>query len=237
MLQFIGCGSAFNTELGNNGAFIKDQGVLLLIDCGSSTFGRLKQSGMLEDVRNIEVLVTHTHPDHVGSLGDLIFYSYYTLGIKVKVYSSRFINLPILLGTMGVDYNKYTMTTLFEYNDYEAQDSRFDISFRIVEVNHVPDLLCYGYLIRHQGKTIYYSGDCYEIPEGILKMLDKGKIDYFYQDTCAAEYEGNVHMSLTDLSLAIPPQQRSKVWCMHLDEGLTEKAVTDLGFNIVKPII
>ncbi|WNO29901.1 metal-dependent hydrolase [Bacillus phage SDFMU_Pbc] len=237
MLQFIGCGSAFNTELGNNGAFIKAQGVLLLIDCGSSTFGRLKQSRMLEDVRRIEVLVTHTHPDHIGSLGDLIFYSYYMLGVNVNVYASPFIGLPSVLERMGVDSNKYTMNTLFEYDDYASQDSRFDISFRIVEVKHVPDLLCYGYLIKYKGKTIYFSGDSCEIPEYILEMLDKGEIDLFYQDTCAAEYEGNVHMSLAKLSRDVHPRNRDKVWCMHLDEGLTEELVTDLGFNTVKPVI
>lgn len=75
-IKFLGNGSAFNEELGNNSAFIKDEKLnkLLLIDCGSSVFGSLLKAGILNGVKEVNVLITHLHPDHVGSLGDLFFF-------------------------------------------------------------------------------------------------------------------------------------------------------------------
>ena len=79
MLRFIGTGSAFHTRLGNNSAYIKEKDRLLLIDCGGMVFHRLKESGLLEGITELYILITHPHPDQVGSLGDLLFYAYYKL--------------------------------------------------------------------------------------------------------------------------------------------------------------
>jgi ribonuclease BN (tRNA processing enzyme) len=47
-LKFIGNGSAFNTEEGNNSAFyINAQNQMLLIDCGETVFATLKQKNCL----------------------------------------------------------------------------------------------------------------------------------------------------------------------------------------------
>ena len=43
MLKFIGTGSAFNQDLGNTSAYIKDGETLLLIDCGETVFQRIKE--------------------------------------------------------------------------------------------------------------------------------------------------------------------------------------------------
>jgi len=68
MLKFIGIGSAFNTKLGNTSAYIKQNGVLLLIDCGELTFDRILKMNLLDDVNEVHIAVIHTHPDHIGSL-------------------------------------------------------------------------------------------------------------------------------------------------------------------------
>ena len=86
MLNFIGIGSAFNTQFGNTSAFIKKEDSLLLIDSGGTVFHRLQELNILEELKKIYIVITHTHPDHVGSLGDVIFYSYYILGHKPTVF-------------------------------------------------------------------------------------------------------------------------------------------------------
>ncbi|WAH38331.1 MBL fold metallo-hydrolase [Alicyclobacillus dauci] len=89
MLNFVGCGSAFNTALGNNSAYMKFDDTLFMIDCGSANFGRIKRANLLDGIKHIDVLITHLHPDHIGSLGDLIFYTYYNMrpmfGVKVRL--------------------------------------------------------------------------------------------------------------------------------------------------------
>ena len=59
MLNFLGTGSAFNTEKGNTSAFIKKDNSLLLIDCGGTVFHRLQELNLLDGVENLYIVVTH----------------------------------------------------------------------------------------------------------------------------------------------------------------------------------
>lgn len=238
MLKFIGCGNAFNTKLGNNCAYIKKENVLFLIDCGSSTFSRIQQNNLLTDVDEICVLLTHTHNDHVGSLGDLIFYGYYSVGKpkkpNVHIFAPSAINIRALLKKMGVQENVYTLTEFKQSS--EIQLNHFHLSFECIPVKHVKHLNCFGYIIHYESKTIYYSGDCYEIPNSILKKLHNGEFDQFYQDTCQADFEDNVHLSLRKLDECIEKEVRHLVFCMHLDEGFHREEANALGFNVVEPM-
>lgn len=75
-LLFLGRGSAFNSKEGCTAAYFIEGRRLFLIDCGGSVFGALQQSGILEQVDNATIFITHTHSDHIGSLGVLIDYFY-----------------------------------------------------------------------------------------------------------------------------------------------------------------
>ncbi|SFS52730.1 MBL fold metallo-hydrolase [Marininema halotolerans] len=236
MLNFIGYGSAFNTNLGNNSAYIKEDNKLFLIDCGSNTFDRLKRSGLLNDVERIYVLLTHTHPDHVGSLGDLIFYGYYLIGQlavpNVTVLAPYDIEIKQLLKMMGVGENTYTLVQFNKSSD--IPDESLHIKVNSIEVEHVKELKCFGYEIEYTGKLIYYSGDSNMIPKDILNRLNNREFDIFYQDTCQADYEGNVHLSLRRLDELVNHNVRDIVYCMHLDNGFDKKEAQNLGFNVVE---
>lgn len=56
MFDFIGNGSAFNTERGNNSAFIKKNSSMILVDCGGTVFHRIKQLNLLQDIKNLYIL-------------------------------------------------------------------------------------------------------------------------------------------------------------------------------------
>lgn len=239
MLNFIGTGSAFNTKLGNNSAFIKKDKTLFLIDCGSTTFSRMQEAKLLDDVEKITVLLTHTHPDHVGSLGDLILYGYYSMGKlgepNVTVYTPNLLRIENLLWSQGISTKTYNLVQFFDkrFIKFGAQE----IGLIALEAEHVLELNCFSYIINYDDKTIYYSGDSNEIPNQIIKMLENGKIDIFYQDTCKVDYSGNVHLSLKKLESLIKPEYRDKVYCMHLDNDFIEEEAWDLGFKVVESII
>lgn len=239
MLKFVGHGSAFNTKLGNNSAYIKEGNTLFLIDCGSNTFDRIKEQNLLNGVEKIYVLITHTHPDHVGSLGDLIFYSYYSMGKMgepcVTVLSPKDVLVELLLKVMGVNSDLYN-TEKFDEDMFINEDG-FQIFLEGRKVNHVKELNCYAYVLTYKDETCYYSGDSNEIFDNILHNLHKGSFDYFYQDTCKADYEGNVHLSLRKLDELIDKSVRHKVYCMHLDESFDVLEAKKLGFNTVVPIV
>lgn len=237
MLKFIGNGSAFNVERGNNSAFYIKGEEMLLIDCGSNIFERILKANLLQGIKHIHILVTHTHADHVGSLADLILYTYYSHGefakIKVNVYSTHWIGIEELLKLNGVIESEH-----YYYNELRLnKETNIGICYvTAVPSIHVKELSSNSYIIKIYNKKIYYSGDLNVLHKVDRAMINLQEYDYSYIDTCKADYEGNVHLSLRKLSEAIKPDARHKVWCMHLDNGFDIDEAKKLGFNVTKNI-
>lgn len=84
-LNFLGRGAAFNPKEGNTSAFFIDNNELFLIDCGESIFKEIIENNILNNIEKINIMITHTHCDHIGSIGSLIMYSYYKLNNKVNI--------------------------------------------------------------------------------------------------------------------------------------------------------
>lgn len=233
MLKFIGIGSAFNTKIGNTSAYIKENGCLLLIDCGELTFDRILKMNLLDDVNEVHVAVTHCHPDHIGSLGSFIFYCYYVKKIKPTFHVAD-MEFMDLLKLMGVT-EEHCFFSNCEFRQY-TEIEKLSLHLLFVPTKHVKELLSFGILITNllTDEEIYFSGDSCDIPKSILNDLNNGYIRYLYQDTCKADYEGNVHLSLRKLYELIPVELRNRVYCMHLDIGFNVNEAEGLGFNVVK---
>lgn len=245
MLNFIGTGSAFNTKLGNNSAYIRYENSLYLIDCGSTTYSRMDETNLLDGIDAVTVMITHTHPDHIGSLGDLIFHTYYAMGTigeaNITIVAHPKHNIRGVLHAVGVSEKCYNLILIdplatgssgplveFKYGDFNL--SIIDC----IPVNHVDELFCCAYMLKYKDQTIYYSGDCNNIPESVKASLYNNEIDIFYQDTCSADYDNNVHLSFQKLLVLIPYDYRHKVYCMHLDKNFNVSTAIYLGFNVVK---
>ena len=108
-LHFFGCGSAFNPAMGNTSAWFEADGCLFLVDCGETVYELLMKRSSLREYRQIYVLLTHLHADHVGSLGSLISYNYCILGRKISVIHPRatVVELLRLMGIKDEFYNYY----------------------------------------------------------------------------------------------------------------------------------
>ena len=236
-LKFIGTGSAFNTKLGNTSAYIKENNTLLLLDCGELTFDRILSLNLLSDVSEVHIAVTHTHPDHIGSLGSLIFYCYFIKKIKPIFYAanSDFIEL---LEIMGITEEHCEFNNC-AFDPTVVIDS-LDLGLYFMENNHVKELMTFGILLvknpslEEHEYIIYYSGDSCNIEDNILEAFVSGKINYLYQDTCKADYDGNVHLSLRKLCELIPEGLRGRIFIMHTDEGFDFDKAKELGFNVAE---
>ena len=90
---------------------------------------------------------------------------------------------------------------------------------------------CYGYLLSDGEETIYYSGDACELPEGIREMLLTGELARLYHDTSTHDSPNPSHCFYGKLEAAIPPEYRSRVYCMHLDSPC-EELLKEKGFRI-----
>jgi len=231
-LKFIGSGSALNTSLGNNSAFIKEGKSLLLIDCGSTTFSRMQELSLLDDINNIYVLITHRHPDHISSLGDLIFYANYTLRISITILTPEKNNITKLLKYMGVERGLYNIIQLTK--QYKLINEDFEVGISFVQVSHVAYLECYGYILDYRNIKIYYSGDANDVPKEVLNEFYEKKINYIYHDVCSYEYTDNLHMYIQKLCIFFSKENRNRVFCMHYDEGFDKQKALQLGFMLVK---
>ena len=84
-LNFLGRGAAFNPKEGNTSAYFTIDNQLFLIDCGESVFAKLMELDLLNNMKKINLMITHTHSDHIGSLGSLVMYAYYQLRISLNI--------------------------------------------------------------------------------------------------------------------------------------------------------
>ena len=233
-LFFLGRGAAFNPKEGNNSAYFVENNQLFLIDCGESIFERLVESGVLESVEAINLMITHTHSDHIGSLGSLAMYSFYTLHKPLNIIlpenAKHLPNIEKILSGFGCTEPMYNYV---DEKAFDGKNKTFE-KIRYFETSHCDELNCYGLLFTTQKGIVYYSGDTREI-NTIKALLASGQpIDKLYIDTTTANFPSNVHLYIGILQEAIPEELRSRVYCMHLNNDSCIEQAKTLGFNVVE---
>lgn len=234
ILNFLGRGASFNPKEGNTSAFFIENKQLFLIDCGENIFERLINKNILEDIENINVIITHTHADHIGSLETLILYSFYKIHKPINIVlpkNKKYIsNIKTILKCFGCKKNMYNCINEKKFdNKYQSFKS-----IRYIKTQHCKELVCFSILFNTKNGIIYYSGDTNEI--SIIKKLiaTEQLIDKIYIDTTTDDYPGNVHLNIDILKKEIPEKLKNRVYCMHLNnENCIEKA-KKIGFNIVE---
>lgn len=227
-LIFLGTGSAFNAKLKNTSCYIKFRDSMLLIDTGGTVFHELQTNNILDGVKKLYIIITHTHPDHVGSLGDIIFYSHYIMKIKPVVYFPEANVLLNILNSMGVQNSMYFLNS--NINSVIADDNAGQIKLNFMSVPHVNSIPSFGFIIEILGEKIYYSGDSNTIPQNIIEMLCEDKLHRLYQDVSGLDYEGSSHLSLKALASLVPYEFRHKVYCIHHDEYINKDMAEKQGF-------
>lgn len=233
-LVFLGRGAAFNPKEGNNSAYFIENNQLFLIDCGESIFERLIESDILDGIKAINLMITHTHSDHIGSLGTLAMYSFYTLHKPLNIIlpenAKHLVNIEKILNGFGCTKSMYS------YVDEKIFDGNYETfeSIRYIETNHCDELNCYGLLFFTKNGIVYYSGDTREI--NIIKSLiaSEQPIDKLYIDSTSVDFPGNVHLYIGTLLEVIPEELKDHVYCMHLNNDDCIKQAKSLGFNVVE---
>lgn len=197
ILKFLGRNSCFGGH--NTSAFIEDHNRLILIDCGTSVFYTLTEKFDLSKYETIDIIITHLHPDHAGSLGQLLMYLGYHLDKKANVVCVCQ-NIQTFLDSSGVDRDLYTMNLIPE------------VTFILTE--HVKHLDSYGFKLAINGSSLVYTGDTSTL-EHFMPYIDSG-IDELYVDVSK---DGGVHLRFLDCAETLASIKMSgvKVYLMHLD--------------------
>lgn len=234
VLKFLGRGASFNPKEGNNSAYFVENKELFLIDCGESTFQSLIKSGLLDEIEVINLMITHTHSDHVGSLGSLTMYTFYNLNKPLNIIlpnNTKYIcSIEQLLKIFGCNKNMYKF---IEESAFDGKIKTFQ-SIRYVETKHCADLACYGLVFNMKNGIVYYSGDTNETST-LKKLLSSSKqIDKLYIETTSVNFSGNPHLYIELLEEVISEDLKNKVYCMHINDDVCIERAKELGFNVVE---
>ena len=227
-LKFLGRGSGYNIKEGNTSAYMIKNETLLLIDCGESVFKTIVEKNLVDGIKNVYLLITHMHSDHIGSLGSFIGFCYWKYKIVTRIYFYEGDKIRKFLELLG----------LIENESYIISDNKnkrindLELEFLPSLTKHSKTVNTYSYTLKFdEGNDIFYSGDTCEINFEVVQFLKNGNI--IYHDTCLNDFSGNSHTSLRVLSEIIPKQYRKQVYCMHIDgDDIVEKSKKE-GFNVV----
>lgn len=251
-LNFLGCGSAFNTELGATSAYLMiNDTEMLLFDCGAGTLHRLKEEfgDKLKTLKHIHILLTHMHPDHVADLGNLCFYMYYssepyTARCTIHCPDPPFCGyLSTFLSIQGVAPSLICNTTIAKYVDpvvkdrvisgSEALDSLYTIDYMRHYAHSNKQLPSY-YIYIHSKEThqyIIYAGDTSAFPP-CHNEDDYCVLERVYIEMCSTSC-GGIHYDVNVLARDIPSQiPRDKITGMHFDSEDTIKRAVEYGFDV-----
>lgn len=198
ILKFLGSDSGFG--INNNSAYIEEKGKLTIIDCGFTVFTQIKKKFDLNKYKEINVIITHLHNDHAGSLSQLILYSYFIFNKKVNVISMCS-KIKEYLNITGTPEDAYTL-----YNKFE--------NVEFIRTEHTRYLDSYGFKLCVNGKKIVYTGDT-NILEPFIKYTND--IDELYVDV--SRY-GGAHLKIDDVieKLREIKKKNIKIYLMHIDD-------------------
>lgn len=232
LLKFIGTGGAFSKKHINNSAYYIIDKKLILFDCGETVFHEIINLNIIDDrIKSIDIIITHFHSDHVGSLGSLLFYCRFK---KIKEINVIFPikELPYsLLRIYGIDESLFNVKTPSEITTYylkEYEQLHGDVS----SCGEIVKMPSYGYHLINDKDNFFYSGDTCIINKIALKKFKNKEIEIMYHEVTDDGYKA--HVQLKDLAMVIDLEDRKRVFCMHLSDSIDIKEIKKLGFESVR---
>lgn len=229
MLKFIGTGDLANVKLGNTSCYYKSENEILLIDIGVLNFKTLIESEILKEVNVVNIIITHSHPDHIGGLASTIYYLEYWLKIKniniVVPNDLQKNDIHTFLQIQGVGNNEYNFINANEFKMNKIKSVAFD---KIIHSN----VKSFAVTINFEENKEVFVGDNNDV-NFLTKSLESiNKNDLIYTDV--SSLDSAVHLNIETLINLVPESKRKNVVCMHFDNDEIKERLKKLGFKIAE---
>lgn len=229
-LKFIGTGGCFSTKNINNSAYIKQDGNFILFDCGETVFHEIiKRNIITDDIKNVDIIITHFHSDHVGSLPSLLFFLRFK---KIKNVSVIFPIKEIVytfLDVSGIDRSLYHAKKPNELEYYLKEYEQ--IHGDVINNNLVP-MTCYGYHLIYNDFNLFFSGDTCIINDDVVLLFKAGKINFLYHEVTMDGYIA--HVQFEDMKKMFEKKYRKRIYLMHMNDNVDLNKIKESGFRSVR---
>lgn len=231
-LKFLGIGSAFQTSLYNNCAYFIEDNQLFLIDCGETAFEQLKEQEDFSAIKEIYVVFTHTHSDHIASLGQLVEHCENALNKKLNIIvpqgkeDTLKEDIKTLLDIFSVPKEK---CNFLSRDDITNKFKTFQ-TMEFLKTKHSPELegKCYSLMFETSEGKVLYTSDSMDTK--YIEELINSDFSKIYTDVTLSIPE--VHLDFNVLKEIVPEKMRNKVYCMHFDHPNTIEEARKNGFQI-----
>ena len=211
-LRFLGRDSGFGKE--NNSTYIEHENKFFLIDCGFTVFSQLKEKFDFNKYDEINVIITHLHNDHAGTLSQFILYLYFIYNRKINVITNCK-RIKEFLDITGTPEDAYILKKENEY-------------IKFIKTEHVKYLDSYGFELNINSRKIIYTGDTNTLEPFKPYLKD---VDEFYVDV--SRY-GGAHLKIDEIKDELKEIQETgtRVYLMHMDDVEYIRKVTNDIFEI-----
>ncbi len=240
-IYFLGCGSAFSRRHNQNNLLIVKGDHHLLVDCGT-TCGRALARTNLSVLDINDVVITHSHADHVGGLEELILLNRYVTRTRPRIYIPATYQKILWNQTLrgGAEYNERHDGEGLSFTDYwevvrpkrvpaVARNGHTfsvgDIHIRTFRTRHYPEqattwedaMYSIGLVI---DERVIFSGDT-QFDRNLLPEVEpSGGAEAIFHDV--QFFPGGIHASLDQLA-KLPKRYRSRIHLMHYGDNFEDK--------------
>lgn len=211
-LTFLGRDSGFGKN--NNSAYLEFNNDLYIIDCGFTVFNILKTKFNFNKYNSINIIITHLHNDHAGSLSQLILYLWFVYNKKATIVSHC------------SDIKEYLKITGTPSEAYILKKSLKNLQF--IKTEHVPYLDAYGFKLAINENNIIYTGDTNTLKPFIPYFNNANEI---YIDVSKF---GGAHLKIDSIyhDLKKLKEKGIHIYLMHLDDIEYIQKITENEFTL-----
>jgi len=215
-IEVLGVGNLFTPQMTNTSFLLSPFDYAeqkILIDCGYNVFQKLISGEY--DIKNIRtVIITHTHPDHVGSLGALIYYRWFVFNKKTTIICGN---------KVGEYLKRYLEATVFNVPEPESikLDECTKCPYELV-FNDIPKTLLTMFEVQHDNIPAYgvylhkerviFTGDT-DLLNPESPMITGAKM--IFHDCIIDHYARGIHSNIGDMKRYYPKILREKIKLVH----------------------